>query len=205
MLPKSDNKVLAGYHDFSRWTILAYILGFIFTIATIIIQVVLLILSKGKIFLIASSIVGPTWQPLTLSTDFDEASISFCYWCVHWCDSDIWPNNWWYRKRLTPIGCPCQPWGPNINFSLASRCIFHYCSTHMADRNVLLLFLTSNKSGDGNDVEDSFRIARRLIISGCKKRLRVCSEQQNEASKYQTFNCVGYIKILKMSTKPFIL
>lgn len=60
MLPKNDNKVLAGYHDFSRWTILAYILGFIFTIATIIIQVVLLILSKGKIVLIASSIVGPT-------------------------------------------------------------------------------------------------------------------------------------------------
>lgn len=60
MLPKNDNKVLAGYHDFSRWTILAYILGFIFTVATIIIQVVLLILSKGKIFLIASSIVGPT-------------------------------------------------------------------------------------------------------------------------------------------------
>ncbi|KAF4765661.1 hypothetical protein HAV15_003334 [Penicillium sp. str.  len=48
MLPKNDNKVLAGYHDFSRWTILAYILGFIFTVATIIIQVVLLILSKGE-------------------------------------------------------------------------------------------------------------------------------------------------------------
>jgi hypothetical protein len=60
MLPKNDNKVLAGYHDLSRWTILAYILGFIFTIATIIIQVLLLIFSKGKIFLIASSIVGPT-------------------------------------------------------------------------------------------------------------------------------------------------
>ncbi|KAJ5347005.1 uncharacterized protein N7506_000258, partial [Penicillium brevicompactum] len=52
VLPKSDNKVLAGYHDFSRWTILAYILGFIFTITTIIIQVLLLIVSKGKIFLV---------------------------------------------------------------------------------------------------------------------------------------------------------
>ncbi|CAG8040675.1 unnamed protein product [Penicillium nalgiovense] len=58
MLPKSDNKVLGGYHNFSMWTILAYILGFIFTIATIIIQVLLLILSKGKIFLIASSILA---------------------------------------------------------------------------------------------------------------------------------------------------
>lgn len=60
MLPKSDNKVLVGYHDFSRWTILAYILGFIFTFTTIIIQVLLLIVSKGKIFLIVSSIVGST-------------------------------------------------------------------------------------------------------------------------------------------------
>lgn len=75
----------------------------------------------------------------------------------------------------------------------------------MADRNVLLLFLTSNRSGDGNDVEGSFRIARRLITSHYKKGLRVCSEQQNDASKYQTFNCVGYIKILRMSTEPFIL
>jgi hypothetical protein len=60
ILPKNVNKVLAGYHDVSRWTISAYILGFIFTIATIIIQVLLLKLARGKIFLIASSIVGPT-------------------------------------------------------------------------------------------------------------------------------------------------
>jgi hypothetical protein len=60
VLPKNDSKVLAGYHDISRWTILAYILGFIFTIATIIVQVLLLISSKRKIFLIASFIVGPT-------------------------------------------------------------------------------------------------------------------------------------------------
>jgi hypothetical protein len=46
----------------------------------------------------------------------------------------------------------------------------------MADRDVLLLFLTSNKSDDGNDVEGSFRIARRLITSRCKKGLRVCSD-----------------------------
>ncbi|CAG7932366.1 unnamed protein product [Penicillium olsonii] len=58
VLPKSDNKVFAGYHDFSRWTVLAYILGFIFTITTIIIQVLLLIVSKGKIFLILSSILA---------------------------------------------------------------------------------------------------------------------------------------------------
>ncbi|CAG8899733.1 unnamed protein product [Penicillium egyptiacum] len=57
ILPKDDNKVLAGYHDVSGWTISAYILGFTFTVAAIIIQVPLLMFSKGKNFLVASSII----------------------------------------------------------------------------------------------------------------------------------------------------
>ncbi|KAJ6058267.1 uncharacterized protein N7446_007850 [Penicillium canescens] len=58
ILPKDDNKVLAGYHDLSRWTISAYILGLTFTVAAIIIQVILIMFSKGKILLVASSFLA---------------------------------------------------------------------------------------------------------------------------------------------------
>ncbi|KAF4765912.1 hypothetical protein HAV15_010643 [Penicillium sp. str.  len=66
ILPEDDNKVLAGYRKVSRWTISAYVSGFTFTLVAIIMQILLMVFSKGRIFLIASSI----------------------------CDSDIRVDNW---------------------------------------------------------------------------------------------------------------
>lgn len=60
ILPEDDNKVLAGYRKVSRWTISAYVSGFTFTLVAIIMQILLMVFSKGRIFLIASSIVRPT-------------------------------------------------------------------------------------------------------------------------------------------------
>ncbi|KAJ5593508.1 hypothetical protein N7537_010412 [Penicillium hordei] len=58
ILLDKDNKILAGYHDVSRWTVSAYIIGFVFTSATIIIQVFLFVFPKVKILLVASSILA---------------------------------------------------------------------------------------------------------------------------------------------------
>ncbi|CRL31255.1 Actin cortical patch SUR7/pH-response regulator PalI [Penicillium camemberti] len=58
ILPEDDNKVLAGYRKVSRWTISAYVSGFTFTLVAIIMQILLMVFSKGRIFLIASSILA---------------------------------------------------------------------------------------------------------------------------------------------------
>jgi hypothetical protein len=58
ILPEDNNKVLAGYRKVSQWTISAYITGFIFTLVALIFQVLLMTISKGRIFLVASSVVS---------------------------------------------------------------------------------------------------------------------------------------------------
>lgn len=65
ILPKDDNKALAGYHDVSRWIITAYIIGFAFTVAAITIQALLAMFSKGgKVFLVAFSLVSTRFDGL---------------------------------------------------------------------------------------------------------------------------------------------
>ncbi|OQD74453.1 hypothetical protein PENANT_c176G00577 [Penicillium antarcticum] len=58
ILPEDNNKVLAGYRKVSQWTISAYITGFIFTLVALIFQVLLVTISKGRIFLVASSVLA---------------------------------------------------------------------------------------------------------------------------------------------------
>jgi hypothetical protein len=59
VLPDEDNKVLAGYHGVSRWSISAYILGFVSTFLAVVFGVTTILFSRGKLFLIISSLVGP--------------------------------------------------------------------------------------------------------------------------------------------------
>jgi VIT1/CCC1 family predicted Fe2+/Mn2+ transporter len=59
VLPDEDNKVLAGYHGVSRWSISAYILGFASTFLAVVFGVTTILFSRGKLFLIISSLVGP--------------------------------------------------------------------------------------------------------------------------------------------------
>ncbi|CAG8665139.1 unnamed protein product, partial [Penicillium salamii] len=56
VLPDENNKVLAGYHDVSRWSISAYILGFASTFLAVVFGVTTIFFSRGKLFLIISSL-----------------------------------------------------------------------------------------------------------------------------------------------------
>ncbi|CAI7593066.1 unnamed protein product [Penicillium viridicatum] len=60
VLPDENNKVLAGYHDVSRWSISAYILGFVSTFVAVVFGITTMFFSRGKIWLIISSLVR-TW------------------------------------------------------------------------------------------------------------------------------------------------
>lgn len=57
LLPDENNKVLAGYHVVSRWSISAYILGFVSTFVAVVFGVTTMFFSRGKILLIISSLV----------------------------------------------------------------------------------------------------------------------------------------------------
>lgn len=59
VLPDDNNKVLAGYHDVSRWSISAYILGIASTFLAVVFGVTAVFYSWGKLLLIISSLVGP--------------------------------------------------------------------------------------------------------------------------------------------------
>ena len=59
VLPDENNKVLAGYHGVSRWSISAYILGFASTFLAAVFGVTTIFFSWGKLLLIISSLVGP--------------------------------------------------------------------------------------------------------------------------------------------------
>jgi hypothetical protein len=59
VLPDENNKVLAGYHDVSRWSISAYILGFVSTFVAVVFGITTMFFSRGKIWLIISSLVRP--------------------------------------------------------------------------------------------------------------------------------------------------
>lgn len=59
VLPDGNNKVLAGYHGVSRWSISAYILGFVSTFAAVVFGVTTMFFSWGKILLVISSLVRP--------------------------------------------------------------------------------------------------------------------------------------------------
>ncbi|CRL27546.1 Actin cortical patch SUR7/pH-response regulator PalI [Penicillium camemberti] len=56
VLPDENNKVLAGYHVVSRWSISAYILGFVSTFVAVVFGVTTMFFSRGKILLIISSL-----------------------------------------------------------------------------------------------------------------------------------------------------
>ncbi|KAJ6037930.1 hypothetical protein N7460_007701, partial [Penicillium canescens] len=57
VLPDENNKVLAGYHDVSRWSVSAYILGFVSTCMAVIFGVTTMYFSRGKVLLILSSLL----------------------------------------------------------------------------------------------------------------------------------------------------
>ncbi|CAG8344776.1 unnamed protein product [Penicillium salamii] len=56
MLPDKNNKILAGYHEFSRWSISAYILGIAFTSLATVFGVTTVLYSWGKLLLIIFSL-----------------------------------------------------------------------------------------------------------------------------------------------------
>lgn len=58
MLPDENNKVLAGYHDVSRWSISAYILGIASTFLAVVFGITAIFFSWGRLLLIISSLVG---------------------------------------------------------------------------------------------------------------------------------------------------
>ncbi|KAJ6038440.1 hypothetical protein N7460_008211, partial [Penicillium canescens] len=57
VLPDENNKVLAGYRDVSRWSVSAYILGFVSTCMAVIFGVTTMYFSRGKVLLILSSLL----------------------------------------------------------------------------------------------------------------------------------------------------
>ncbi|KAK9847008.1 Actin cortical patch SUR7/pH-response regulator PalI [Penicillium brevicompactum] len=58
MLPDENNKVLAGYHDVSRWSISAYVLGIASTFLAVVFGVTTIFFSWGKPLLIISSLAA---------------------------------------------------------------------------------------------------------------------------------------------------
>ncbi|CAG8243683.1 unnamed protein product [Penicillium olsonii] len=58
MLPDENNKVLAGYHEVSRWSISAYILGIASTFLAVVFGVTTIFFSWGKLLLIISSLAA---------------------------------------------------------------------------------------------------------------------------------------------------
>ncbi|CAG7962496.1 unnamed protein product [Penicillium salamii] len=56
MLPDENNKILAKYHEFSRWSISAYILGIAFTSLVTIFDVTTVLYSWGKLLLVIYSL-----------------------------------------------------------------------------------------------------------------------------------------------------
>ncbi|CAG7963078.1 unnamed protein product [Penicillium salamii] len=56
VLPDETKKVIAGYHDVSRWSISAYILGFASTFLAVVFGVTMTLFSRGKLLLIIFSL-----------------------------------------------------------------------------------------------------------------------------------------------------
>lgn len=57
LMPGIESKALGGYQSIARWSISAYILGLIFSFASVVFGIIVVATSSGKILLIISHLV----------------------------------------------------------------------------------------------------------------------------------------------------